>query len=334
MSASGIVEEAISTILQDKDFDLKTPRMKLARESAQTVLDAISGDGKNAEVFARFAATLNGKLKALATLSGCKTLSAQRQHMWSNFHSARISDLRRLWSDLFTSLGVDLKFAQDPLPGEYVNEKVFERHIKSTFQVEDECTEPGELSENDLNALRYVAGYVPWKLRQKFRKGTCKHSNQKAFLICLEKMTEGSEDSDDTYIQYTKRWINAVDRGGLFRVSDEVFVLFHEIERMVRRFVTNLTSQSSRQDKQEIVDEIVSDDDVQFHWSMISVDIDHDAGEQLLQQIIQLYLTIRGFSTAGAFVEQYKQITEKTTRKSTSLRKGLKRKKLDMQSDN
>lgn len=111
-------------------------------------------------------------------------------------------------------------------------------------------------------------------------------------------------------------------------------MLFHEIERMVRRFVVKLTSQSSQQDKQEIVDEIVSDGDVQFHWSMISVDLDHDAGEQLLQQIIQLYLTIRGFSTAGAFVEQYKQVTEKTTRKSTSLRKGLKRKKLDMQPDN
>ena len=334
MSASGIVKGAISAILQDKDFDLKTARMKLARESAQAVLDAISGEGKNTEVFARFAATLNGKLEALAAPSGCKTLSAQRQRLWSSFHSARVSELRRLWNDLFTSLGVDLKFAQDPLLGEYVNEKVFERHIKSTFEVEDEFTEPGELSENDLNALRYVAGYVPWKLRQKFSKGTCKHSNQKDFLMCLEKMTEGSEESDDSYIQYTKRWINAIDRGGLFRVSDEVFVLFHEIERMVRRFVVKLTSQSSQQDKQEIVDEIVSDGDVQFHWSMISVDLDHDAGEQLLQQIIQLYLTIRGFSTAGAFVEQYKQVTEKTTRKSTSLRKGLKRKKLDMQPDN
>ena len=103
---------------------------------------------------------------------------------------------------------------------------------------------------------------------------------------------------------------------------------------MVRKFVVKLVNQSTQQEKQEIVDEIVSDDDIQLHWSVISVDLDHHAGEQLLQEIVQLWLTIRGFSTAGAFVEQYKQITKKSTKKSTSLCKGLKRNKLDLQSDN
>ena len=32
--ATGMVKAAISTILQDNDFDLKTPRMTIARESA------------------------------------------------------------------------------------------------------------------------------------------------------------------------------------------------------------------------------------------------------------------------------------------------------------
>ena len=131
-----------------------------------------------------------------------------------------------------------------------------------------------------------------------------------------------------------KKWIRTIDRGGLFRVNDKVYLFFHEIERMVRKFVVKLVNQSTQQEKQEIVDEIVSDDDIQFHWSVISVDLDHHVGEQLLQEIVQLWLTIRGFSTAGAFVEQYKQITKKSTKKSTSLRKGLKRKKLDLQSDN
>ena len=195
--------------------------------------------------------------------------------------------------------------------------------------------EAAELSDNDLNALRYVAGYVPWKLRQKFKKALCKHPNRKAFLVCLEKMSEDSEEEDDdSYMEYTKKWIRTIDRGGLFRVNDEVYLFFHEIERMVRKFVVKLVNQSTQQEKQEIVDEIVSDDDIQFHWSVISVDLDHHVGEQLLQEIVQLWLTIRGFSTAGAFVEQYKQITKKSTKKSTSLRKGLKRKKLDLQSDN
>ena len=42
-------------------------------------------------------------------------------------------------------------------------------------------------------------------------------------------------------------------------------------------------------------------------------------------------LTIRGFSMAGHFVEEYKELAKQSTKK-TSLRKELKRKKLDMDS--
>ena len=49
---------------------------------------------------------------------------------------------------------------------------------------------------------------------------------------------------------------------------------------------------------------------------MISVDIDQHVGEQLLTQIVQLWVTIHGFSAAGAFVDQYKQMTKKSTKKN------------------
>ena len=190
--AVSTVKSAISSILQDKDFDMKTPRMNLTKESAERILYAISGDDEGAKgTFASFATRLNGQLEALATPSGYKKLSTQKQPLRSGFHSARVSELRRIWTDLYTNLGVDSKFAHDPLLGEYVNEKLFEEHVKEKFEVHETCAamvEAAELSDNDLNALRYVAGYVPWKLRQKFKKATCKHPNRIAFLACLEKM--------------------------------------------------------------------------------------------------------------------------------------------------
>ena len=193
--------------------------------------------------------------------------------------------------------------------GEYVNEKVFGECIKEKFHVESQDSESAELTENDLNALRYAAGYVPCKLRQKYRKPTCKHPNCKAFLVCLDKMIESSqEESEDSYLEYTKRWIRAVDRGGLFRINDEVYVLFYEIKKKVRQFLVKLIGQTSQLHKEEIIKEIVTDDDVRFFWSMISVDIDQHVGEKLTQ-IVQLWVTIRGFSAAGAFIEQYKQVT-------------------------
>ena len=97
-------------------------------ESAQKVLDAISGENMSA-----FATRLNEKLEALATPSSCKKLSTQKQRLWSGFHSARISELRGLWTDMYISLGLESRLAQDPLLGEYVNEVLFGECIKEGF---------------------------------------------------------------------------------------------------------------------------------------------------------------------------------------------------------
>ena len=78
--ATDTVKSAISSILQDKDFDLQAPRMKIARECAQKVLDAISGKNMiTRDAFTTFVTRLNEKLEALATPSSCKQLSTQKQ---------------------------------------------------------------------------------------------------------------------------------------------------------------------------------------------------------------------------------------------------------------
>ena len=82
----------------------------------------------------------------------------------SGFHSARISEICSLWTDVYTSLGLDSRFAQDPLLGEYVNEKVFGEFVKEKFHIQSQDSEPTELTDNDLNALWYAVGYVPCKL--------------------------------------------------------------------------------------------------------------------------------------------------------------------------
>ena len=50
---------------------------------------------------------------------------------------------------------------------------------------------------------------------------------------------------------------------------------------------------------------------------MIAVELDDVDGQQMLMEIIELWVTIRGFSIAGPFVEKYKQVTKTCTKKST-----------------
>ena len=51
MMAAGVVRAAIASILQDKDFELNTPRMVVAKETAQMLLNVSTGDDMSQDRF-------------------------------------------------------------------------------------------------------------------------------------------------------------------------------------------------------------------------------------------------------------------------------------------
>lgn len=122
----------------------------------------------NKDTFARFAHDFDLTLNQLATPNSSKAGSSQEKQLWSGFHLSRTSELRCMWEKLFTDMGMDPEFAKDPLISEYVNKNLFEDHVKATFEVAEQQPEQADLTDDELNALRYAGGFVPWKLRQKF----------------------------------------------------------------------------------------------------------------------------------------------------------------------
>ena len=112
--ASHKVRTAITVVLHDAEFSLGTQRMRATRDAARKVLDAISGsDDCSRASFVEFATKLDQRLSKLATPSSNKLMSTQIMKLWSLFHACRISDLRKMWTDLFTYLKLDS--TQDPL---------------------------------------------------------------------------------------------------------------------------------------------------------------------------------------------------------------------------
>lgn len=66
-------------------------------------------------------------------------------------------------------------------------------------------------------------------------------------------------------------------------------------------------SRDGKGEKQLIIQSIMKDEDVLFNWAT-AADIDDEAlSNELLSHVVNLWLTIRGFSTAGAWIEHYKQ---------------------------
>ena len=64
--------------------------------------------------------------------------------------------------------------------------------------------------------------------------------------------------------------------------------------------------------------------DVQFYWFLLSSDIDQEkANKELLLMIVDLWITIRGFSFAKSVLEQYKQLHALKISKAKALRKTI-----------
>ena len=93
-----------------------------------------------------------------------------------------------------------------------INQRLFEEILQvHTSLVDDGEPSHRETTEGEANALRYAAGYV---LKKKL-------SHRPEFVQCLHQSGEG-----DSYIEYTKKWIELVNRGKLFKVNDETYRFF------------------------------------------------------------------------------------------------------------
>ena len=79
---------------------------------------------------------------------------------------------------------------------------------------------------------------------------------------------------------------------------------------------------SESQDTKGIIQEISNDNEIQFHWSMLSSCFDnYDHEPELPSCIIRLWLSNQGHSVAGQWMEEYKQHAHVSTKGKKSLRK-------------
>ena len=260
--------------------------------------------------------------------SRLRSNSSKRGKLWSAFHTLRTSDtMTSLWKVLISSLGI---VVDDPLLEQTVYQEVFERCVRDYFsgthhpRVGDEDEDMDvTLSADEMNVIRYVDGYVARTLLKKYEKKDGEMHSQ--FITCLGEMAVEGEGED--MLTYTRNWFELVNRGGLYPINDVTFSLFANIEICVRSLLPKhiIKSNSDKETfKANVHDKVFKNDEVQFHWALLSQDIDSpEDAETLLQDIISLWVTVRGFSMAASWMEVYKSNEKKNTQKSTGLRKSI-----------
>ena len=320
--ASGLVRAAICSILTDSKFSEESERWRLSKQQVVEFLQQISSDEKM-DQFDDFAGNLMKTLEKnfFASIStDNRSKSVLREKLWIKFHYLRITELPKLWNGFSSDLS--------PLVCQHVNYKLYVELMRSNLSQDSSCStnvDIPELNEDEENILRYAAGYVPFKLLKKYEK-SLDAEFAASVSECLLSMSVNGDESD--LMEYTRSWTLLVNRGGLFEVNDLTYTLFKEIEMKVRyHLFTIFHGTKSDDDRVAIIKAVTNSDDVRFYWTILSVDILVEKHAiRLLEEIVGLWVSIRGFSIAGAWLEQHKQVTKVSTAKSRSLRKDLKQK--------
>ena len=335
--SSGLVRCAFDSLMEGDDHAVDSSRIISARAFGRHILQKTFENEMAMAVFDAFCdeltACLRGIVEPNATYRSC---AAKREKLWIAFHQIRISTIPKIWEKFLSSQGisqVDHFFLQS------VTQKLFEMLLLREFSVavaadmsnsssafgrKDDLS----LSEDELSVLRYACGYVPHHLLKKFQKKSGKKYNE--YNQCLGQMAVSS-DSDEDFLAYTKYWINKVNRGGLFQLNNSTFRFFVCIEKEVQLLLPKHMAKSDGDSavfKESIVKRIMHSEDVGWNWTLLSQCIDEESDAiELLQEIVTLWVTVRGYAITATWMETYKAATKNAITKNPGFRKGLSKRK-------
>ena len=97
-------------------------------------------------------------------------------------------------------------------------------------------------------------------------------------------------------------------------------MLFIVMELKIREHLSKLSLSINFKDT--AIQSIIKNQGFLQCWSDIAINWGEES-DDLKEMIVKQYVTVRGFSAAGAFIEKYKQNHQKTVQKKRALRKTL-----------
>ncbi|XP_006823873.1 uncharacterized protein LOC102805596, partial [Saccoglossus kowalevskii] len=124
------------------------------------------------------------------------------------------------------------------------------------------------LSNEEKQALRYFAGYIPFKIMKKLNRAK---GGMTQLSDIIDDMRETDNDHSGGCMAATKTWLHKQDRGGLFNITDRVFLFFEEVEKVCKKHLTNkILNISTRDVHSKIQDDLFANRKVNILWSCVA----------------------------------------------------------------
>lgn len=209
----------------------------------------------------------------------------------------------------------------EPTLFQYVTHRIFKKLLEEELKVpgqEDTGEAQTPMTWEEENALRYVTGYVCHKVQSNIAKS--KVQNKEEMMLFFVELS-GDEDDEN---RGTEEWTNRIDRGGLWHINDNAYLIFSIFEEEIRKHL-KVSALKSLNDtiKKKIVDAILANEELLFQWTLLSANADDAVGMDILKRICELYLTVRGFAFSSSCMELYKDHNKKSLQKSKAIRKKI-----------
>ena len=313
-TVASLVQAKIEALLRDDSFQVPSPDAAASLNIGTTLLKWIT---EHPSEFSLFSTQLVSNLKSCFQASNSRSMRVKSESIWGHYHVMRTSAAHKeLWKRALESSGCSLL----PTFYQYVTNEVFKQLFKQEFSFSSAAldTELQPITKEEENALRYVAGYICRKVRDKVESS--KVSGRDDMLLCLSSLS-GDDDEEE---EVGDEWTNMIDRGGLLHVNYDTYTLFYLIEEHVRKHLTIDKLHKQESDSKEIIiDTVLKNEDISFQWSMLASTLDHNVSKTLLDMVINEYITLRGFAFGASCLELYKQKSKKTLQKKKGIRKKL-----------
>ena len=265
----------------------------------------------------RFSAeSANGKFfresaEKIVSQNGMEDLFGQKfklSILWSSFQKYSISE--KLQKTFCDALSLEIK----PLFWQYVTEEIFKKLLQarvkaaSTTDTLDIDVHDEELSFEEKNAINYIGGYI---IKQLHTRVVTRKNFVDALQLLQSDLPTGLESA---------QWTETVDRGGLTHINEMFYLCLVAIEKVYKSCICGQDASQLGDIRNTIADKVLDDVDVKFYWDLATP---VEVGDELLQMVVDLFLTVRSHAFTKGFMENYKQSNKTGTQKSKSLRKKL-----------
>ena len=161
--------------------------------------------------------------------------------MWGDFHNISCGMEYRAWWNKTTSTLEPPNTQANTMLSQFVLRNVMKMALAAAHARKDKQqlkpVEVSEIRESEQQALRYVAGYIPYALTRHFKKFN-KNTAAVVFVTVLESWGQKTKGiTASSFLHFTQEWVNLVDRGGLIKVHDDVFLFFQRCEQITRNYL-------------------------------------------------------------------------------------------------